>query len=128
MDNTSGEITSPKFRMWLRPDGIVHLVWKPGAGMGLDDAIATTDAMTTLTGGQRRPLLVDVHAGGPLDRLAREEFASRSDLVTAVGLVIATPLSRMTGNFFLGVTKPKTPTRLFDDEASALVWLGDYVP
>ena len=57
----------PKFRMWLRPDGIVQLVWGPGVAMGLEDAIAAIDAMTKLTGGQRAPLLVDT--GPLLDRL-----------------------------------------------------------
>ncbi len=128
MNDSAGEITNPKFRMWLRTDGIVQLVWEPGVAMGLDDAIAATDAMTTLTGGQRRPLMVDTQAAGPMDRLARMEFAGRGDLVTAVGLLIATPLSRMSGNFFLGVTKPKTPTRLFDCEAGALAWLSQHVP
>jgi hypothetical protein len=29
----------------------------------------------------------------------------------------------MMGNFFLGVSKPMVPTRLFDEEASAVAWL-----
>ena len=118
--------THPKFRMWLRPDGIVQLVWGPGVAMGLDDAIASTDAMSKLTGGQRAPLLVDVHDTGPQDRPARVEFVRRGDLVAAVALIVATPLSRMMGNFFLNVSKPMAPTRLFDDEAAALAWLQEF--
>jgi hypothetical protein len=120
--------THPKFRMWLRPDDIVQLVWAPQVTMGLDDAIAATDAMTKLTGGQQSPLLVDVHDTGPQDRPARIEFARRGDLVSAVALIVATPLSRMMGNFFLTVSKPMAPTRLFDDEASALAWLQEFAP
>ena len=52
MNNESAEITHPKFRMWLRPDGIVQLVWGPRVAMGLEDAIAAIDAMTKLTGGR----------------------------------------------------------------------------
>ena len=118
--------THLKFRMWLRPDGIVQLVWGPGVAMGLEDAIAAIDAMTKLTGGQRSPLLVDVHDTGPQDRPARVEFVRRGDLVSAVALVVATPLSRMMANFFLTVSKPMAPTRLFDDEASALAWLQEF--
>ena len=118
--------THPKFRMWLRPDDIVQLVWAPRVTMGLEDAIAAIDAMTKLTGGQRSPLLVDVHDTGPQDRPARMEFVRRGDLVSAVALVVATPLSRMMGNFFLTVSKPMAPTRLFDDEASALAWLQEF--
>jgi 2-polyprenyl-6-methoxyphenol hydroxylase-like FAD-dependent oxidoreductase len=126
MNNESAEITHAMFRMWLRPDGIVHLVWGPGVAMGLKDAIAAIDAMTELTGGRRSPLLVDVHDAGAQDRPARVEFVRRGDLVSAVALIVGTPLSRMMGNFFLTVSQPMAPTRLFDDEASALAWLQEF--
>ncbi len=128
MNNKPTGITHPKFRMWLRPDGVVQLVWAPRAAMSLEDAIAATDAMTKLTGGRRSPLLVDVHDGGQQDRPARTEFVRRGDLVSAVALIVSTPLSRMMGNFYLIVSKPMAPTRLFDDEASALAWLLEFAP
>ena len=114
MDNEPAEIIHPKFRMWLRPDGIVQLVWVTAAVMSLEDALAATEAMTRLTGGRRCPLLVDAHDAG------------RGDLVSAVGVIVATPLSRLTGNFFIVVSKPMPPTRLFDDESSAIAWLGEF--
>ncbi len=123
MNNEHNEVTNPKFRMWLRRDGVVQLVWAPRVAICLEDAIAATDAMVKLTDGRQSPLLVDTHDGGPQDRPARIEFTRRGDLVSAVALVVSTPLSRMMGNFFLTVSKPVAPTRLFDDEASALAWL-----
>jgi hypothetical protein len=128
MNDKPTGITHPRFRMWLRPDGVVQLVWAPGVAMGLEDAIAATDAMTKLTGGRRSPLLVDVRDSGPQDRPARMEFVRRGDLVSAVALLVANPLSRMMGNFFLTVSKPMAPTRLFDDEATALAWLKEFAP
>ena len=53
MNDESAEITHPKFRMWLRRDGVVHLVWAPQVATGLEDAIAAIDAMANLTGGDR---------------------------------------------------------------------------
>ena len=125
MNNEPVEITHPKFRMWLRPDGIVQLLWGPRVTMSLEDAIAAIDAMTELTGGRRSSLLVDVHDAGPQDRAARVEFVRRCDLVSAVALIVGTPLSRMTGNLYLTVSRPIAPTRLFDDEASAVAWLQE---
>ena len=118
-----GVIAHPKFRMWLRPDGIVQLVWVPRALMGLDDALAATAAMSRLTGGRQMPLLVDAHDSGPQDREARLEFTRRGDLVSAVALLVRTPLSRMMGNFFIAVSRPMADTRLFDDEPAAVAWL-----
>jgi hypothetical protein len=120
-------ITHPKFRMWLRPDGIVTIVFAPRVATGLTDARAAVDAMIQLTGGRRSPLLVDMHGFGPPDRSARLELARRGDVVSAVALIVDTPLSRMLGTFFLSVSKPPYPTRLFEDEASALAWLQTFV-
>jgi hypothetical protein len=126
MSTQPNEIVDPKFRMRLRPDGIVHLVWVPRAEMGLAEAVAATDAMAKLTGGRPHPLLVDAHESGPQDRPARNEFVRRSDLVSAVALIVTTPLSRMMGNFFIAVSKPTAPTRLFEDETAALAWLREF--
>jgi hypothetical protein len=128
MDNDSRVITHPKFRMWLRPDGIVQMVWVTRVDIDLEDAMAATEAMTELTGGRRGSLLVDLHDSGTQTRPARRELASRDDLVSALALIVGTPLSRMMGNFFLGVSKPSYPTRLFDNETSALAWLQAFVP
>lgn len=128
MDHDAGVITRPKFRMWLRPDGIVHLVWAPGVEIVLEDALAATEAMAQLTGGRRSPLLADTRDIGPMDRRTRTEFARRVDLVSAVSLIVRSPLSRIMANFFLSVAKPLAPTRLFDDEATALDWLREFVP
>jgi hypothetical protein len=127
MDHDSGVITHPKFRMWLRPDGIVAMVFAPRIATDLADALAAVDAMTELTRGRRSPLLVYLHGAGPQDRPARAEFARRDDVVSAVALIVDTPLSRMIGNFYLTVSKPIAPTRLFDNEASALAWLLEFV-
>jgi hypothetical protein len=127
VDNESAEVINPKFKVWVRPDGIVQIVWAPAAVMSYEDAIAATDAMTKLTGGKRCPLLVDAHDAGPQDRAARSEFARRGDLVSAVALLGATPLSRMVGNFFIAVSRPMAPTKLFNDESSALAWLKEFM-
>lgn len=123
MADGSGVITHRKFRMWLQPDGIVHLVWAPKTTMTLEDAIAAIEAMAKLTGGRQIPLLVDVRDAGQIDRSARNEFVRRGDMVSAVALLVDTPLSRMLANLYLRVSGPMATTRLFDDEASALVWL-----
>lgn len=123
MGEDSGVITNPKFRMWLRPDGIVQIQWAPQVEIGLDDATAAIEAMSELTGGRQSRLLADLHDTGAQTRPARLELARRDDLVSAVALIVGTPLSRIMWNFFLGVNKPRYPTRLFEDEASAVAWL-----
>ena len=119
----TGVITHPKFRMWLRPDGIVQLVQSPQSTVLLEDARAAMEAMRQLTGDRRTPLLVDMHNAGSQDRRTRAEWTSRSDLQSAVALIVGTPLSRKLGSLLLKVNKPPFPIRLFDDEESAVAWL-----
>ena len=123
----TGVITHPKFRMWLRPDGIAVVVWTPGTTALLEDATACLEATARVTGGRRCPLLVSMLETGQQDRKTRAEWARRSDLLSAVALVVGTPLSKVVGNLFLSVSKPPFPVRLFDNEASALTWLKDFV-
>jgi hypothetical protein len=127
MDPASGVITHAKLRMWLRPDGIVQVVLAPRAAIVLEDAIAAVEAVTRLTGGRLSPLLVDLRDASRQDRAALREFARRGDVVSAVALIAGTPLSRMMGNLFISLGKPLFPTRLFDNEASALAWLQTFV-
>ncbi len=127
MDDDTAVITHPKFRIWLRPDGIVHMVLASRTVMTLEDAIAAVEAVTRLTGGRRSPLVVDVHDAGQMDRAGRVEVARRDDVVSAVAVIVGTPLSRMMGNLFIHVSRPRMPLRLFEDEASALAWLQEFL-
>lgn len=123
MTSEPADITHEKFHMWRDRDGVVHLEWVARSHITIDDARDATSAMSQLTGGQRAALLVNAHNTLAMDRPARMEFVNRSDLVNGVALVVATPLSRLMGNFFIAVNSPVAPTRLFDDEESALEWL-----
>ena len=38
-------------------------------------------------------------------------------------LVVGSPVSRVIGNFFVGLNRPKYPLRLFDDQEFATAWL-----
>ena len=116
-----------QFSMWMRPDGVVQLVWATGAVMTLEAARDAVATLAALTGGRRTPLLVDTHDAGPQLRPARNEFVRRGDLVSAVALLVSTPLSRIMGNFFLSVSKPVAPTRLFEDDNAAVQWLTEYL-
>ncbi|MDN4480104.1 DUF7793 family protein [Demequina muriae] len=121
------EITHEKFRIWLRPDGLVEIAWVPHVPSGLADAVASIDAMTELTGGKPAPLLVDTTHAGPQDREARMEYIRRQGIVTAVALIVGNPLSRMMATFFINVSRPEVPVRLFEDEARAVAWLKEHL-
>ena len=127
MGTERAEITGEKFRIWLRPDGIAEIRWAPAVPSGTEDARAVIAAMSEITGGVAAPLLVHTTDAGPQDRAARVEFIHRQEVVSAVGLVVGNPLSRMMATFFINVSRPDVPIRLFEDEVVAAEWLKDYL-
>jgi len=51
---------------------------------------------------------------------AEHPAAARTD---ALAIMVEGPVSRMLGNFFMSVSRPTYPTRLFTEEAAARAWL-----
>lgn len=118
-----------KASMWLEEDGIVRIMWVPGAEVTLADAQESMAAYLRINQGKRRPLFVDTSQMKSLAREARHLYASEeaARVASAVGLIVGTPVSRVLGNFYLGLSNPHLPTRLFDAEAEALEWLKGYL-
>jgi hypothetical protein len=127
MVQDSNSITHAKFRIWLRPDGIVQIVWFPRTLVALADANAAVEGLAKIGGGKPRALLVDMRDTGAQDRATRAAWTSRSDLQLATALIVGTPLSRVMGNVFINMSRPRIPTRLFHNEASAVRWLLKFV-
>jgi hypothetical protein len=118
-----------KVKLWLGKDGIVRIIWVPGAEVTLDDARETMAAYLRIYQGKKRPLYVDTKTMKSLTREARQYFAGEeaARVASAVAILVSTPVSRVLGNFYLGVSAPHLPTRLFDSEDEALEWLKWYL-
>lgn len=96
-----------------------------GADMDLDDARAALAATFRVAGGVRRPVLVDFRGIRSESKAAREYFVSDEavDMYSAVAILVASPVSRVIGSFFMRLSRHKVPTRLFSDETEAIDWL-----
>lgn len=92
------------------------------------DLVAAKEAVAMtweVAGEQRRAVLVDMRGVLSETREAREYFASPevAEKVSAVALVVESPVSRMIANFLIRLTKHYVPTRMFSDSAIAQQWL-----
>jgi len=108
-------------------DGTVVLVFAPGCCLDSVNCPGLVRAHIAAAAGKKRPTIADLRGLRSTTREARELGAS--DDVTAVtsrmALIVGNPVTRVLGNFFLVVTSPKYPTKLFNDEAAARAWLRD---
>ena len=81
-----------------------------------------------LCGGTAFPVLSDIRKIKHVDKEARA-FLARPEgtvLISAGAFLVNSQLQKILGNFFILVDKPEIPTRLFTDEAEALIWLQQF--
>jgi hypothetical protein len=107
-------------------DGIVvlrfgHRIWLKEA-----ETREVLEAHIEIAGDEARPTLADIRGLRGADQHARrlpatpEATAAMSHLAVLVG----NPVTRVLASFFIRVTGPKFPARVFSDEAAAREWLA----
>jgi hypothetical protein len=74
--------------------------------------IVVLDSLTSQDSEARR-----IYAGGMLPTL-----------FYAVALIVTNPLARAIGSFFLGLTRPAVPTKLFESVGDAAAWVATERP
>lgn len=107
----------------VRDDGIVHVDCWEGVQFTEADAVETLQTIDALTGGATALHLVDLRKITSMDRSARTVFAQGRH-TRAAALVVANPLSRVIGNFFLGLSKSDFPLRLVSAPDEGIAWLS----
>lgn len=118
----------PAFRVELRADGL--LVYHPAPGLVLTYPLARQ----VLAEGLRivdapKPTMVLMQDMARVDREARALFASDEyiSLCSQTALVVGSPVSRVIGNFFVGLNRPKYPCKIFEEPVLAAAWLRGFV-
>ena len=128
MEVPKNAISVSGYWTWMGEDGIARTKVKPDIEITLNHAIENSKVVTSFYTDKKFPILIDSRGIKSMSREAREHFSTRGrdSKTNAFGIVIKSPLSRVIGNFFLGLNKPAVPTRLFDNEHDALVWLNKH--
>jgi len=121
------EITA--FWTWMGKDGICRTKTKPLAVITLKEAMENSVAVTSFYKDKKFPLLIDARNIKYMEREARKHFSTngRETKINSFAIMVKSPLSRMIGNFFMGLNKPAIPARLFDDENEAVKWLKQHL-
>ncbi len=73
-------------------------------------------------------VLIDMTSVTEMSKEARDYFANErtASIQRATALLIGSPVSRVIGNFFMGLNKPISPTKLFTDPGKAIQWLHTF--
>lgn len=127
--DAEGVIETRTERLWLHPEGYVVAEVLPGLVSDLDDAIVNVEAVARLAQGRPRPLLLDLRAhASSVTRECREYYAGAEaqQVNLAVAMLVRSNISRVLGNFFLGLNKTRFPFRMFADVDEAVAWLRSF--
>lgn len=97
----------------------------------LETAVENVDAQERLRDTVKRKktrVLIDMTSMTEISREARDYFANErtASIQRATALLIGSPVSRVIGNFFMGLNKPVSPTKLFTDPQKAIQWLHTF--
>jgi hypothetical protein len=76
--------------------------------------------------GRRCCVIVVIDSMMSQDSEARRIYASgmQPTLFYAAALIVTSPLARAMGSFFLGLTKPAVPTKMFESVDAAAAWVA----
>jgi hypothetical protein len=116
------------FSTWLGENEICYTVVKLNASIQLEDALENSQAVKEVSDGKVYPLLVNLKQINSITKEARDHFSmqNRSPGVTAIAMLIKSPVSKIIGNFFLGLNKSTVPAKLFTNEEKAIAWLKQF--
>ena len=110
---------------WMGTDGIARTKVKENAEVTLEDARANSVLVNSFFVDEKFPILIDSRGIKSISREARSFFTTNGRATNTMGfaILIDSAVSKVVGNFFLGINKPAVPTKLFVDEELALQWL-----
>jgi hypothetical protein len=117
------------YTTWMGHDGIGRTKVKPLSEVTINDAKENSMAVNSLSNGNDFPLLIDTREIRSITKEARDFFSmnNRESHVIAFAILIDSPLSKIIGNFFMGLNKPRVPVRLFTSEKEAISWLQSFL-
>jgi len=113
-------------KFWIE-NNILYFVYKQGTKMNLEAAKRVVADRLKVQKGVSYPVYCDMKGVKDSDKPARDYLAKEgSELVTAVAVVIDSPVTRIMLNFYLNINGPITPTRMFTEKDKALEYLATF--
>jgi hypothetical protein len=123
--NTTMTRETPKMKFKVTTDNIIYIECESNTTMTLDDGKSSTQIIGEMLNYRPLPMLCDLSNVVKMSRECRQHFAGpeHAAIFSKCALIVASPIGKIIGNFFLGANRPLRPTRLFTDKDEALTWL-----
>ncbi len=108
-------------------NNVLHMVMIKNVRVDYEDAVDNALVIKKFSEGKKVLKLIDAQLGFSMDRKARS-FVKSVDLkqTLARAVVKGSGLSSLLLNFFITLSKPETPTKIFSDYDKAYKWLLEF--
>jgi hypothetical protein len=114
-------------RFWIE-NGILYFEYKPDTAIDLQVAMQVVADRIALQNERLLPVFCDIRGVISTDKAGRDYLAKSGSVLTkAVALIVNENLSKTMSTFYLEISRPSVPTRIFAIEAEALDYLKDFV-
>ncbi len=112
----------------LREDGIMHVHIKSGAEMQIGDAMQVVKAMGKLGNKKKFPVLIDCEAFSSVDKEAWLFSKSKdANIYTSADAIAYHSMAhKLLADFFIKNNPSEIPTKIFQDNESAIEWLKTF--
>ena len=116
-----------EFASFYIEDGILYFIYKKNTELDLEAAKRVVEDRKSVQKGVSYPVICDIRGLKNVDKTARDYLAKEgSSLVKAVALVMDSPAYQFMANFYLKVSKPNVPTKMFSTMNEALGFVDKY--
>ncbi len=125
-DDTFDSRLEDEFSICELKDGIIHATYKPNLTITLE--VAKTVVNNRIAWQKKTlPLFSDSRGVNYADKPAKDYLANEgSEKLSAVALWVDSPMLIASVNFYLKISKPIVPTKLFLKKEKALQWLEKF--
>jgi hypothetical protein len=114
-------------RFWIEK-GILFFEYKPNTAIDLEVAMRVVADRVAFQNERYFPVFCDTRGISSIDKAARDYLAkSGSLLAKAVALIGSENVSMTMSTFYLEISKPSAPTRVFAIEQEALDYLKGFL-
>lgn len=113
--------------IWELEDGILRLTYKPGI-LSLEIAKEVVKSRKEFTNNTSYPNLVMQTGLTKVEKEARDYLSSEegSEGISAGAILTNSAFQMTLANFFLKVSRPRVPARMFTSKKQAIQWLSNY--
>jgi len=117
--------------VWMDEDGVLYQDYPPGTEINIEDSLGELSIYrSTYCKEVKRPIIVDLSNIKRVSKESRDMYSSEEmgDTISAAALIVSNPVSRILGNFYMGISKTRMPVRMFASSSDAKDWLMDFLP